>query len=97
MLRLKGGGFAVDIHGSLGELFGSAEFRSINGCLVYDKRKQAFTRFDLALLGDTKHKNGQAVQGGLFFELGEAKTPFESLPPSRHAFGGISRYFATAK
>jgi hypothetical protein len=82
----------------------------VYGCLHYDTRKKACTRFDLAALGEVTDRRkdvivpeGRTYVGGLMFELSPGDTPWEQTPPGRLAFGGggptgpLHNYFKTGK
>lgn len=82
----------------------------LHGYLCYDVKKDTFTRFDVAVLGEVIPKNpdgyslwprdnfsgklfkDQTLMAGLFFELSPGDSPFERLPPSRAAFGGLAEW-----
>jgi hypothetical protein len=65
------------------------------GCLHYDVKKKAFSRFDLVALGDVTNirkdavpPKGRTMVAGLLFELSPGATPWERTPPYDRVSGG---------
>jgi len=74
----------------------------VDGCLEYDRKKQAFTRFDLAALGEItnyQHDNapprGRTLLGGMVFELSPGDSPWERTVPGCSV--SMKEYFKTGK
>ena len=93
-LRLQGS-FQVVVTGEDSadeKALATVDYRA-HGCLRYDVRKKAFTRFDIAVLGKvTPGKLEPSLRTpmvGLFFELSPGDSPFERLPPGRCGFAGL--------
>jgi hypothetical protein len=101
-LRLHGR-FRVTESQSYEVIHGAADYQ-VDGCLQYDVKKRAFTRFDVAALGEVRNyrkdsgpPKGMVMLGGLVFELSSGDTPWERTPPGRLAFGGLGQYFKDGK
>lgn len=76
------------------------------GCLHYDVKKKAFSRFDMVALGDVTNirkdvflPKGRTMVAGLLFELSPGVTPWERTPPYDRISGGGGEavYFKGAK
>ncbi len=84
---------------------GVIDFRAC-GCLQYDVKKKAFTRFDMVAYGDvanlrkdvTQPPRGRTMAGALLFELSPGATPWERTPPyDSVSNGGRNVYFKAGK
>ena len=87
-LRLRGS-FRVTESQSYEVVHGVADYQ-VYGCLHYDVKKETFSRFDLAALGDVTNRRkdvvvpeGQTYVAGWMFELSPGDTPWERTPPGR--------------
>jgi hypothetical protein len=76
------------------------------GCLQYDVKKKAFSRFDLAAVGDVTNirkdcvpPKGRTMVSGLLFELSPGVTPYERTPPYARVASGVGEavYFKAGK
>jgi hypothetical protein len=83
-------------------IHGTVDYR-VDGCLQYDVKKKAFSRFDVAALGeargcrkDSGPPEGKELLGGLLVELSPGASLWERTPPGRLAFGGLGQYFKAA-
>jgi hypothetical protein len=83
---------------------------TFHGLVEYDRKKQAFTHFDLLGVGDawgegTNRYRGAGKNGkpnrwpiGLAFELVTSNRPVDRIPPLRaNAYAGGEQYFGTGK
>jgi len=101
-LRLRGS-FRVTESQSYEVIHGTVDYQ-VYGCLDYDVKKKAFSRFDVAALGeamtcrnDSGPPKGKQLLGGLMFELSPGASPWERTPPGRLAFGGLGQYFQAGR
>lgn len=89
-----------------GELTNGIIDYQVCGCLQYDVKKKAFSRFDLVALGDVTNirkdavpPRGRTMVSGLLFELSPGATPWDRTPPYDRVSGGGGEavYFKAGK